>query len=220
MILGGGTKICIDQVTLYFIIAPFNELLCGETVGTGTMEAYDASITTRGRRLGDHANGQPRVVYDHQCTGAFLFAEPGMRISGVHDMVREQCIAYTKSNDIFNMPNMHRSIASIKLGVVPARDTELPRIAIVAVHHISCCRRRHRRCPPHQLLSTPTSSLSTTSVVVDADIVAVHHISCCRRRKSRRVRQSGVCFSWRMFSSMALFTSSTTHVTSTTAPTR
>ena len=126
MIMGSGRKATsVNQSYLYFVVAPFNEILCGPD--KGKTEAYGPMMTTRSRTLvyNEHTK---HVVYDQQYTGIFYFTEPGKTWNAVHADVRRHCLRYTKSNTIRDQPTMHRTIATIRLGIVPIRTTEFPRV--------------------------------------------------------------------------------------------
>ena len=104
----------LGPARLYFVVAPSDEILCGN-VGDVGMPKRDANEATRKKRTLPLSQGD---VEDQEYAGVFFFVQPGVTAEGVLKKVKTRCLTYMPSRaDI-----AFKEVAAIRLGTVPLND--------------------------------------------------------------------------------------------------
>ena len=103
------------HATLYFVIAPNNDVLVGMNVGDNHMrctptETLDSDFVTCQRDLG---NGL--IITDQSYTGAFIFGSPSDTTEGIAKRIKKRCVTNTKC---LSSEASLRPIGIVSLGTV------------------------------------------------------------------------------------------------------
>ena len=119
-------KLCHEPQSLYLVVGPSDELLCGPDClagyGDDSARGSEADMLVKARILNE---ARDKIVYDQQYTSMFYIAPQHWTDQAVAEAMASKCRKYTQCDDL--TPTRIMDLAVIRLGTLPATSTSLMR---------------------------------------------------------------------------------------------